>query len=83
MPDIISLEFLGTFFKNWATSANSKTDGKVPSLTEVLNERWRTSEKMSAFSLIVFVGISDSWHTFVWSRLLFSLGIFSLSLISK
>ena len=38
--------------------------------------------KISAFSLKIFVGISNSWHGFLWSRLLISWRIFSLSTIS-
>ena len=55
----------------------------VSSLTEALNEWWRISEKMSVFYLIIFMCISDSWQAFVWSRLVVSLRIFSLSTISK
>ena len=39
-------------------------------------------KNVSIFSIFC-VGISNSWHAFVWPRLLLSLRIFSLSTISK
>ena len=45
----LSLEFYEPFLKIGVESTNLKTDGKVPSLTEALHKRWRTSEKMSVF----------------------------------
>ena len=71
---LIFVRDLWTFFKNWSNISQFENWWKT-SLNEALNERWRTSEKISALSLTIFLGISDSWHAFVWSRPLIFLRI--------
>ena len=78
---MIIVRVFRTFFKNWGNISQFENWWKGSFID--LNERWRTSEKMSAFSLIIFVDIWDTWHAFVWSKLLIFLRIFSVSTVSK
>ena len=50
---------------------------------ELLKPERRKSEKISALSLIIFVGMSVSWLTFVESKLKISFKISSLSTCEK
>ena len=52
-------------------------------LIELLKPERRKSEKMSVLSLIIFVGMSASWLTFVESKLKIYFKISSLSTCEK
>ena len=60
-----------------------RLDGKMEAVTELLKPERRKSEKISALSLIIFVGMPVSWLIFAESILKISFKIWSLSACEK
>ena len=59
------------FLKTGIIIACLRLDGKTEVVIESLKPDRRKTEKMSALSLIIFVGMSVSWLTFVESKFKF------------
>ena len=60
---------MSLFLKTAVKIACLRLDGKMDVVIELLKPERRKSEKISVLSLIIFVGMSVSWLTFVESKL--------------
>ena len=79
----LSLEFLSLFLNTGVIFAFFREDGKLHFSTESLNLARRMSANISAFSLIIFGGISVSWHALEVSNFKISYRISSLFIFEK
>ena len=68
---------MSPFLKTGVMIACLRLNGKMEVVIELLKPERRKSEKISALSSIVFVGMSVSWLTFVKSKLKFLLKFLS------
>ena len=64
-----SFKFLSPFLKTGVIIACLRLDGKMEVVIELLKPERKKSEKISALSLILFVGMSVARLTFVESKL--------------
>ena len=74
---------MSPFLRTGVKIACLRLDEKMEVVIELLKSERRKSEKISALSLMIFVGMSVSWLTFVDSKLKISFKISSLSTCEK
>ena len=68
-----------TFFNDKSDIASLRIDGNSDWWIKLLKLQWRKSVKISAFSLIILDGISESWQAFDASKFKISFKISSVS----
>ena len=80
---VVILRISVTFFKYKHYVCLFRKAGKLDSSTELLKLARRMPVNISAFSFIIFVGISVSWHALEVSSFKISLRISSLFIFQK
>ena len=79
----LSLEFLSPLLNTGVLFAFFREDGKLDFSAESLNLPRGMSADISAFSLMIFVGISVSWHALEVSNFKISHRISSLFILKR